>query len=44
MVEEDEIHLAIVNIMMSVTDGITMLMKLRSREKDSRQSHRLPAI
>ena len=32
--EEVEIHLAIVDIMMPVMDGVTMLMKLRSREKE----------
>ena len=32
--EEVEIHLAIVDIMMPVMDGVTMLMKLRSRENE----------
>ena len=34
VVEREEIHLAIVDIMMPVMDGVTMLMKLRSREKE----------
>ena len=32
VVEREEIHLAIVDIMMPVMDGVTMLMKLRSKE------------
>ncbi len=32
VVEREEIHLAIVDIMMPVMDGVTMLMKLRSRD------------
>ena len=32
VVEQEEIHLAIVDIMMPVMDGVTMLMKLRSKE------------
>ena len=32
MVEQEEIHLAIVDIMMPVMDGVSMLMKLRSME------------
>lgn len=31
-IEQEEIHLAIVDIMMPVMDGVTMLMKLRSKE------------
>ena len=32
--EQEEIHLAIVDIMMPVMDGVTMLMKLRSQNLD----------
>ncbi len=32
IVEQEEIHLAIVDIMMPVMDGVSMLMKLRSKE------------
>ena len=32
IIEREEIHLAIVDIMMPVMDGVTMLMKLRSKE------------
>ena len=32
VISEQEIHLAIVDIMMPVMDGVTMLMKLRERE------------
>lgn len=32
VIEREEIHLAIVDIMMPVMDGVTMLMKLRSQE------------
>lgn len=32
VIEEQEIHLAIMDIMMPVMDGVTMLMKLRERE------------
>ncbi len=34
VVEQEELHLAIVDIMMPVMDGITMLMKLRAMEQD----------
>ena len=38
VIEQEEIHLAIVDIMMPVMDGVTMLMKLRSKE------HEFPVI
>ena len=34
MIEREQIHLAIVDIMMPVMDGVTMLMKLRAQEQD----------
>ena len=34
IVEQEELHLAIVDIMMPVMDGITMLMKLRAMEQE----------
>lgn len=34
VVEQEELHLAIVDIMMPVMDGITMLMKLRAMEQE----------
>lgn len=34
VVQEKEIHLAILDIMMPVMDGVTMLMKLRAMEKE----------
>ena len=34
VVEQQEIHLAIVDIMMPVMDGVTMLMKLRMMNYD----------
>ena len=36
VIENEEIHLAIVDIMMPVMDGVTMLMKLRSKEYEFR--------
>ena len=38
IIAREEIHLAIVDIMMPVMDGVTMLMKLRSQE------HEFPVI
>lgn len=34
VIESEEIHLAIVDIMMPVMDGVTMLMKLRAQDKE----------
>ena len=34
IIEEKEIHLAIVDIMMPIMDGVTMLMKLRAMEQE----------
>lgn len=34
MIEKEEIHLAIVDIMMPVMDGVTMLMKLRAQDQE----------
>lgn len=34
VIEREEIHLAIVDIMMPVMDGVTMLMKLRAQDQD----------
>lgn len=34
VIEQQEVHLAIVDIMMPVMDGVTMLMKLRSMEHE----------
>lgn len=34
VIEQQELHLAIVDIMMPVMDGVTMLMKLRAMERE----------
>ena len=34
VIEQQELHLAIVDIMMPVMDGVTMLMKLRAQDKE----------
>lgn len=44
VVEKEEIHLAIVDIMMPRMDGVTMLMKMRKKDMIFRSSCCLPSL